>query len=125
MPISKKEMAKILKLAAKKIEASDALRKKAEAEAESLKVKISENERMARARKIATKLVVGDDVRKEIDEKTSKMASQDMDVVEKALELGRNEAVLKIGEALISSQKSGNSEGPKGNPLVDYLVTLM
>lgn len=125
MATSKKDVAKILKLAAKQIEAAEKRCQSAEAEATSLKNKISETEKIARARAIATKLTVGDDVRREIDERTKKMAAQDMDVVEKALELGKTEAVLKIGEALTSSAKNGNSDTTGGNPLVDFLVTLL
>jgi len=125
MATSKKDVAKILKLAAKQIEAAEKRCQSAEAEASSLKVKISETAKQARARAIATKLVVGDDVRKEIDDRTRKMASQDMDVVEKALELGKTEAVLKIGEALTSQLNNGNSDATGGNPLVDFLVTLI
>jgi len=123
MAISKKSIAKILKLAAKQSEAADKRCLDAEAEARALKQKMTEMEKSARARVIATRLIVGDDVRRDIDERTKKLASQDMDVVEKALELGKTEAVLKLGEAIIASNNSGNSTSR--NPLLDVLVTLI
>jgi C4-dicarboxylate-specific signal transduction histidine kinase len=123
MTVSKKEIAKILKLAAKQSEAADKKRLDAEAEAQDLRNKLAEMQKTARARAIATRLIVGDDVRRDIDERTSKLASQDMDVVEKALELGKTEAVLKLGEALAASNNSGNNTGR--NPLLDVLVTLI
>jgi len=123
MTVSKKEIAKILKLAAKQSEAADKKRLDAEAEAQDLRNKLAEMQKTARARAIATRLIVGDDVRRDIDERTSKLASQDMDVVEKALELGKTEAVLKLGEALAASNNSGNSTSR--NPLLDVLVTLI
>ncbi len=123
MTVSKKEIAKILKLAAKQSEAADKKRLDAEAEAQDLRNKLAEMQKTARARAIATRLIVGDDVRRDIDERTSKLAAQDMDVVEKALELGKTEAVLKLGEALAASNNSGNNTSR--NPLLDVLVTLI
>jgi len=123
MTVSKKDIAKILKLAAKQSEAADKKRLDAEAEAQDLRNKLAEMQKTARARAIATRLIVGDDVRRDIDERTSKLAAQDMDVVEKALELGKTEAVLKLGEALAASNNSGNNTGR--NPLLDVLVTLI
>ena len=123
MTVSKKEIAKILKLAAKQSEVADKKRLDAEAEAQDLRNKLAEMQKTARARAIATRLIVGDDVRRDIDERTSKLAAQDMDVVEKALELGKTEAVLKLGEALAASNNSGNNTSR--NPLLDVLVTLI
>lgn len=123
MTVSKKEIAKILKLAAKQSEAADKKRLDAEAEAQDLRNKLAEMQKTARARAIATRLIVGDDVRRDIDERTFKLAAQDMDVVEKALELGKTEAVLKLGEALAASNNSGNNTSR--NPLLDVLVTLI
>lgn len=123
MTVSKKDIAKILKLAAKQSEAADKKRLDAEAEAQDLRNKLAEMQKTARARAIATRLIVGDDVRRDIDERTSKLAAQDMDVVEKALELGKTEAVLKLGEALAASKNSGNNTSR--NPLLDVLVTLI
>ena len=122
MALSNKKMAKILKVAAAQIEAVKKQASDADALVQSLQEKIATSEKMARARAIATKLVVGDDVRREIDAKTLKMASEDMDVVEKALELGKQDAVLKLGEAIIASQNNGN----KGdhNALIDCLLSL-
>ncbi len=123
MAIGNKKLAVILKLAAKNAEAASARSKEAEAENTKLRQQIKDNEKMARARAIATKLIVGDDVRREIDDKTKKMASQDLDVVEKALELGNTEAVLKLGEAITASKTQTGNRGEQA--LYDLLVTLI
>ena len=125
MTVSNKKLAKILKLAAKSVEAAKKKCSDAEAKNTTLADKVQESEKMARARAIATKLVVGDDVRKEIDERTAKLASEDMDVIEKALELGKQEAVLKLGHAYENAQNNGNNEAKDTNALVDFLVTLL
>ncbi len=123
MAISNKKLAVILKLAAKSAEAASTKSKEAEAENAKLRQQLKDTEKIARARAIATKLIVGDDVRREIDDKTKKMASQDLDVVEKALELGNTEAVLKLGEAMTASNSQTGNRGEQA--LYDLLVTLI
>lgn len=120
-----KGVSKALKLAAQQIKAFNEKTKIVEAKVATLQKKLVQIEKLARARAIATKLVVGDDVRREIDEKTQKMASQDMDVIEKALELGRSEAVLKLGEAIVASHRTGNNGATGADPIIEFLSTLM
>lgn len=123
MAIGNKKLAAVLKIAAKSAEAAGAQSRKDAAVIAALKTKIAENEKLARARAIATSLIVGDDVRRDIDDQTLKMASQDLDVIEKAIELGRTESVLKIGEAIHSQNESTKNRGEQA--LMDLLATLL
>lgn len=123
MAIGNKKLAAVLKIAAKSAEAAGAQSRKDAAVIAALKTKIAENEKLARARAIATSLIVGDDVRRDIDDQTLKMASQDLDVIEKAIELGRTESVLKIGEAIHSQNASTKNRGEQA--LMDLLATLL
>ena len=122
MSSSRKTAANALKIAAKSVKHVDDMRKKAERENAVLRLEIEKNEKLARARNIAMTLIVGDDVRKEIDDRTQKIASEDLDVIEKAIELGNSDAVLKLGEALTASSERRN-DGEKA--LYDLLATLL
>lgn len=115
--------AKVIKIAAKKLAAIGAELNQAQATVRSLKEKIAALEKAAKAQALATRIVTGDDVRKEIDERAKKIAKEDLNVVEKALDLGRTEAILKIGEVL-DSQESRSENTNKRNALIEFLSTL-
>lgn len=123
MSFSSKKIAHVLKLAAKNATDASTKQKQAENENTVLRLQIAKNEKLARARAIATMLVVGDDTRKEIDERAEKIAAQDLDVIEKAIELGNSDAVLKLGEAMHASSVDQRNDGEKA--LYDLLATLL
>ena len=73
-----------------------------------------------RALKLATKLVVGDDVLADIQEKAASLMREDLDIVEKAMDLGLSHG-LKIGkvndQSMVSEKAASNA-----NALVDALL---
>ena len=74
-----------------------------------------------RAFKLAAKLVVGEDTLVEIQEKAASLIREDLDVVEKAMDLGLSQG-LKLGHVL---DDGGNlSETSATNALIDCLAKL-
>lgn len=74
-----------------------------------------------RAFKLAAKLVVGEDALNEIHEKAAGLMREDLDVVEKAMDLGLTQG-LKLGHVLDNSHKEVNKEAT--NALIDCLYKL-
>lgn len=72
-----------------------------------------------RAFKLAAKLVVGDDVLSAIQEKAASLMREDLDIVEKAMDLGLSQG-LKIGHVITPENKVASIE-EKTNALVDFL----
>lgn len=74
-----------------------------------------------RAFKLAAKLVVGEDTLNEIHEKAAGLMREDLDVVEKAMDLGLTQG-LKLGHVLDNSYKEVDKEAT--NALIDCLYKL-
>ena len=70
-----------------------------------------------RAFKLAAKLVVGEDTLGEIQEKAASLMREDLDIVEKAMDLGLSQG-LKLGHVLDANH---DSEASATNALLDYL----
>lgn len=71
-----------------------------------------------RAFKLAAKLVVGEDTLNEIHEKAAGLMREDLDIVEKAMDLGLSQG-LKLGHVLDTNHKEAGKE--TANALIDYL----
>ena len=75
-----------------------------------------------RAFKLAAKLVVGDEILSNIQEKAASLMREDLDVVEKAMDLGLSQG-LKLGHVL-DSKEGHTSETNATNALIDCLTSL-
>ena len=74
-----------------------------------------------RAFKIAAKLVVGEDALSEIQEKAASLMREDLDVVEKAMDLGLSNG-LKLGH--VQDAKNSTVSTTATNALIDCLTSL-
>lgn len=75
-----------------------------------------------RAFKLAAKLVVGEDTLGEIQEKAASLIREDLDVVEKAMDLGLSQG-LKLGHVL-ELTRGTPSKTNATNALIDCLTSL-
>jgi len=82
---------------------------------------LESNSTKDRAFKIAAKLVVGDDALSEIQEKAASLMREDLDVVEKAMDLGLSNG-LKLGHVQDASNSTDSSTAT--NALIDCLTSL-
>lgn len=74
-----------------------------------------------RAFKLAAKLVVGEDALNEIHEKAAGLLREDLDIVEKAMDLGLSQG-LKLGHVLDTTHKETSKATT--NVLIDCLYKL-
>lgn len=73
-----------------------------------------------RAFKLAAKLVVGEDALNEIHEKAAGLMRENLDIVEKAMDLGLSQG-LKLGHVLDNNHKVSGREAVSANALIDFL----
>lgn len=76
-----------------------------------------------KAMKIATTLIVGEDLLEQIEKKAESLLHEDLEVVEKAIDLGLTHG-LKLGQVM-DNGKIEKSTGTEDNinPLIDFLVS--
>ena len=82
---------------------------------------LESTEQRDRALKLAAKLVVGDDVYTQIQEKAAGLMGENLDVVEKAMDLGLSQG-LKLGQVMDNSTSEVASAADT-NALIDFLVS--